>query len=323
MRTRTAPLGRKCSRPCGRRAAGVRFACAPHVFPGTPTLRTSYEQVTVVRELLAALPDAVCCAIAAGTINDVVKLASGELGRPYLVVCTAASVDGYTAFGASIARDGFKITRPCPAPAALIADTVVMADAPQRLTASGYGDLIEKLPAGADWILADEIGVESVRPEIWESVQPPAREALADPDLVAAGELEAVASLAEANLLSGLGMQAMRSSRPASGAGHLMPPEIVDKNDYQIPSWPSTPEGEERQADELVRHYTTLFLHPAVAAATYRGLADDGAWLGAPPASSAPTAPPNRPTTRCGPSCGETGGCRRRPSAPTRQAASS
>jgi len=131
------------------RAAGVRFACAPHVFPGRPTLRTSYEQVTVVRELLAALPDAVCCAIAAGTINDVVKLCSGELGRPYLVVCTAASVDGCTAFGASIARDGFKITRPCPAPAALIADTVVMADAPQRLTASGYGDLIEKLPAGA------------------------------------------------------------------------------------------------------------------------------------------------------------------------------
>ncbi len=65
-------------------------------------------------------------------------------------------------------------------------------------------------------------------------------------------------------------------------SGHLMPPEIVDLNDYQIPSWPSTPEGEERQADELVRHYTTLFGHPAVHAATYWGLTDDGAWLGAP-----------------------------------------
>jgi len=203
------------------RAAGVRFARPPHVFPGTPTLQTSYENVVVVRELLAQYPDAVCCTVASGTLNDVVKLASGELGRPYLVVCTAASVDGYTAFGASIAKEGFKITRPCPAPAALIADTVVMASAPQRLTATGYGDLIEKLPAGADWILADELGVEPITPEIWDLVQPRAREALAAPDLVAAGELEAVASLAEANLLSGLGMQAMRSSRPASGAGHL------------------------------------------------------------------------------------------------------
>jgi len=203
------------------RAAGVRLASAPYVFPGTPTLQTSYDNVTIVRELLAELPDAVCCAIAAGTLNDVVKLASGELGRPYLVVCTAASVDGYAAFGASIARDGFKITRSCPAPAAVIADTLIMAGAPLRLTATGYGDLIEKLPAGADWILADQIGVEPIRPDIWELVQPPAREALADPALVAGGELEAVALLAEANLLSGLGMQAMRSSRPASGAGHL------------------------------------------------------------------------------------------------------
>ncbi len=65
-------------------------------------------------------------------------------------------------------------------------------------------------------------------------------------------------------------------------SGHLMPPEIDDLNDYQIPSWPSTPEGEERQADEVVRHYTTLFRHPAVAGATYWGLTDDGSWLGAP-----------------------------------------
>ncbi len=65
-------------------------------------------------------------------------------------------------------------------------------------------------------------------------------------------------------------------------SGHLMPREIVDLNDYQIPDWPSTPEGEERQADEVARHYTTLVAHPAVQAITYWGLTDDGAWLGAP-----------------------------------------
>jgi len=65
-------------------------------------------------------------------------------------------------------------------------------------------------------------------------------------------------------------------------SGHLMPPEIEDLNDYQIPAWPSTPEGEERQADEVVRHYTTLASHPAVQAVTYWGITDDGAWLGAP-----------------------------------------
>lgn len=65
-------------------------------------------------------------------------------------------------------------------------------------------------------------------------------------------------------------------------SGHLMPQEIVDLNDYQIPSWPSTPEGEARQADEIVRHYRSLVGHPAVQAITYWGMTDDGSWLGAP-----------------------------------------
>jgi len=65
-------------------------------------------------------------------------------------------------------------------------------------------------------------------------------------------------------------------------SGQLMPPEIVDLNDYVVESWPSTPEGEARQADELVRHYRTLVGHPAVEAITYWGITDRGAWLGAP-----------------------------------------
>jgi GH35 family endo-1,4-beta-xylanase len=65
-------------------------------------------------------------------------------------------------------------------------------------------------------------------------------------------------------------------------SGDPMPPDIVDLNDYQVPDWPSTPEGEARQADEVVRHYRSLMGHPAVAAITYWGLTDSGSWLGAP-----------------------------------------
>jgi len=65
-------------------------------------------------------------------------------------------------------------------------------------------------------------------------------------------------------------------------SGHLMPPEIVDLNDYVVDRWPSTDEGEARQADELVRHYRSLTSHPSVEAITYWGITDAGAWLGAP-----------------------------------------
>lgn len=64
-------------------------------------------------------------------------------------------------------------------------------------------------------------------------------------------------------------------------SGHLMPPEIVDLNDYQVPDWPTTPEGEERQAGEIIQHYETLFAHPLVQSITWWDLSDGG-WLNAP-----------------------------------------
>ncbi|MGD8216328.1 sn-glycerol-1-phosphate dehydrogenase [Aestuariimicrobium sp. Y1814] len=199
-------------------AAGVELE-EPHIFPGTPTLYAGYENVTIVREVLEKV-DAVAVSIAGGTLNDITKLASGELGRLYMNVCTAASMDGYAAFGASITRDGFKITRNCPAPTALVADYEIMAAAPARLTATGLGDLIEKVPGGADWLVADELGVEALDDYVWDLVQGPLREALSNPDGLAAGDPDAIVGLADELLLSGLAMQAHQSSRPASGAGH-------------------------------------------------------------------------------------------------------
>ena len=64
-------------------------------------------------------------------------------------------------------------------------------------------------------------------------------------------------------------------------SGHIMPAHIEDLNDYQIPEWPSTPEGEERQAREAVEMYSVLFEHPLVEAITTWDPVD-GCWLGAP-----------------------------------------
>lgn len=46
--------------------------------------------------------------------------------------------------------------------------------------------------------------------------------------------------------------------------------------------WPSTPEGERYQAEEVVKFYTTLFSHPSVEAITWWDFADFRAWKGAP-----------------------------------------
>ena len=64
-------------------------------------------------------------------------------------------------------------------------------------------------------------------------------------------------------------------------SGHLMPPEIIDLNDYQVKDWPSTPEGEDRQVEETIQHYQTLFTHPLVEGITWWDMSDGG-WLNAP-----------------------------------------
>ncbi|MCH5287961.1 MAG: endo-1,4-beta-xylanase [Christensenellaceae bacterium] len=64
-------------------------------------------------------------------------------------------------------------------------------------------------------------------------------------------------------------------------SGELMPPHIVDLNDWQVSDWPTTPEGEERQAREIAEMYTALFSHPQVEAITSWDFTDE-CWLNAP-----------------------------------------
>ena len=164
--------------------------------------------------------DAIPVAVGSGTINDLTKLASHRTGRRYLCVGTAASMDGYTAYGASITYRGAKQTFDCPAPLAMLADTRIIAKAPAAMTASGYADLFAKITAGADWILADELGVEPIDPFSFSVVQEGLKEALADPEGARRGDEKAIEALVEGLILGGFAMQAARSSRPASGADH-------------------------------------------------------------------------------------------------------
>ena len=198
--------------------AGVTVA-DPLIFPGTPVLYAAYEHAETIRERLRE-QGAVGVAVGAGTLNDLVKLASGELEQPYAVFGTAASMDGYTGFGAPMTREGVKVTMPCPAPAVVLFDLDVAAAAPKNMVGSGYGDLSAKIPGGADWILSDAVGWEPMHPLAWQLVQGGVADALADPTGLAAGEPAAYEGLVNGLILSGLSMQVYGGTRPASGAEH-------------------------------------------------------------------------------------------------------
>ncbi|MDR3198601.1 MAG: sn-glycerol-1-phosphate dehydrogenase [Planctomycetaceae bacterium] len=178
------------------------------------------KHLEMVRCFLAQT-DAIPIAVGSGTINDLVKRAAFECQRPYMIIGTAASVDGYTSFGASIEIDGMKQTLTCPAPRAVLIDLEVLEHAPQELNAAGYADLLAKIPAGADWMLADKIGTESIHRTAWDIVQKPLRQWLAEPEGIARNDQSSLCLLIEGLIMSGLAMQIAKTSRTASGAEHM------------------------------------------------------------------------------------------------------
>lgn len=190
----------------------------PFVFDDA-NLYAEYAHMERLREFLAQ-SNAVAIAVGSGTINDLVKLASGECGRPYMSVGTAASMDGYTSFGASVMRNGHKQTLPCPAPLAVVIDLDVIAAAPPRLNAAGYADLLAKVPAGADWLIADALRIEPINLHAWSLVQDRLREWISDPEGVRRGDRRALVGLMEGLIMTGLAMQYCGTTRPASGAEH-------------------------------------------------------------------------------------------------------
>ena len=181
-----------------------------------------YAESSFVAKLEAALQShsAIPVAVGSGTINDLTKLVAHRLGRTYMCGATAASMDGYTAFGASITHEGLKQTFFCPAPMAVVADLDVICNAPGLMNSWGYADLVAKVTAGADWIVADALGAEAIETQAWNIVQGRLREMISDAPGVLSRTPEAIERLVEGLMLGGFAMQSAQSSRPASGAEH-------------------------------------------------------------------------------------------------------
>ena len=198
-------------------AAGISTD-EPFVY-NEPDMHAEMRFVDVLKERLA-VADAIPIAVGSGTVNDLCKYASSLVGRSYIAVGTAASMDGYASFGASIEYNECKQTFSCPAPRGILIDMDVVCKAPIKMNAAGFADLIAKIPAGADWILADLIGTEPIDTIAWSLVQDSLRDWVANPEGVASGDRKALTFLMEGLIMSGLAMQKAKTSRTASGAEH-------------------------------------------------------------------------------------------------------
>ena len=80
----------------------------PFVFD-SPKPYAEFDNVIKLEDALKN-NDAIPVVVGSGTLNDLTKLAAFRTNREYMCVASAASMDGYTAYGASITYQGSKQT---------------------------------------------------------------------------------------------------------------------------------------------------------------------------------------------------------------------
>lgn len=162
----------------------------------------------------------VLIAVGSGSIHDITRYIAHEWQIPFISVPTAASVDGFVSTVAAMTWHGLKKTLPAVAPMYVLADSDIFAQAPYRLTASGIADLMGKYIALLDWKVSHIVTGEYFCSRIYDLELEAVREVESVLDKIKAQHSDSMEKLMYALLLSGLAMQMIGNSRPASGAEH-------------------------------------------------------------------------------------------------------
>ena len=159
-------------------------------------------------------------AVGSGTVHDITRYCAYKMNVPFVSCPTAASVDGFCSSVAAMTWDGFKKTLEAVAPKIVIADLSIISKAPAFLTSSGFGDMIGKFIALADWRIANAITGEYFCPVIHNMTMDATRAVMECTDGIKNGDVPAFEKLTYGLLMSGLAMQLLGNSRCASGAEH-------------------------------------------------------------------------------------------------------
>ena len=162
----------------------------------------------------------VIVAVGAGTIHDIARYCAHETGCRFVACPTAASVDGFCSNVAAMTWHGYKKTLPAVAPEIVVADIDIIRNAPIRLARSGVGDILAKYTALADWRIARLLIGEHFCRKIHGIMEEAVETVVSRTEGILTGDREAFAALTYALIMSGIAMQMMGSSRPASGAEH-------------------------------------------------------------------------------------------------------
>ncbi len=192
------------------------FSCTIHCYDNLRTADlTEAERIAALCESFDAV-----LSIGTGSLNDICRYGAAKRGKPFAIFATAPSMDGFASAYSPLTNRNFKKNYDAAPPSVILADTSILAAAPTELKAAGFGDIMAKFIALADWqissLLSNEYycdAIASVTHSIAEHVAACAAD-VSRTDAASAG------AIMEALVLTGAAMTLAGTPRPASGAEH-------------------------------------------------------------------------------------------------------
>lgn len=160
--------------------------------------------------------------IGTGSVNDVCRYAAYISNKELAIFGTAPSMDGFASDTAPLIKDNFKSSYQCKQPSVVLADTKILANAPLELKAAGYGDIMAKYLGIVDWKVSNYVTGEYICPRIIDFVKETIDNVTKNTDKINSSDPKAAEYIMDALIITGCAMQLAHSSRPASGAEHIV-----------------------------------------------------------------------------------------------------
>ncbi len=160
--------------------------------------------------------------IGSGVLNDISKILATVTGKPYIIVATAPSMDGYASNSSSMARDGLKISLPSKCPNVIIGDVDILKTAPLHMAKSGLGDMLAKYVSICEWRISNLITGEYYCEKVAELVRAALKKCVDNASGLLENDETAIAAVFEGLIISGNAMEYAGLSRPASGGEHYI-----------------------------------------------------------------------------------------------------
>jgi len=158
--------------------------------------------------------------VGSGTLTDMTRFVAHRTKSPFVSLPTAPSMDGYASAHSALTLSGMKVSVLCKPPVAIFADLDLLSQAPRDMIAAGFGDVLGKFTALADWALGKLIWQDPYSVEIAERTRKSLMRCVHLIENLEEQWEENIQALTEALIDVGLCMLITGNSRPASGSEH-------------------------------------------------------------------------------------------------------